>query len=67
MIDLKPVTKDTIDEILALKVNEAQQSFVATSSTSLAYTYVYRDVTKPYGIYKDERLIGYVSIYRRYG
>lgn len=61
-INLIEVTEQNIEAILALKVSEQQQHFVASPSKSLAYAYVKRADTNPYGIYWSKQLIGYVSI-----
>lgn len=60
-IQLKPVTKETIDECLALSVEESQQHFVAPVAKSLAYAYVNQEYCRPFGIYNGEELVGYVS------
>ncbi len=40
MVDLRPVTKENLDDILELRVNEDQQSFVSPNAESLAQAYV---------------------------
>ncbi|WP_321385125.1 GNAT family N-acetyltransferase [uncultured Enterococcus sp.] len=60
-IQLKPVTKETIDSCLSLSVLEQQQSFVAPVAKSLAYAYVNHEYCRPFGIYDGQELVGYVS------
>ena len=54
MIKLVPVTKDNIDEVLALDVREDQERFVSPNSESLAQAYVYSETAWPFAIYDDE-------------
>lgn len=60
-IQLKSVTKETIDACLTLSVAESQQHFVAPVAKSLAYAYVNQDYCRPFGIYDGEQIVGYVS------
>nr|WP_212647218.1 GNAT family N-acetyltransferase [Enterococcus sp. 9E7_DIV0242]OTP13620.1 hypothetical protein A5888_003098 [Enterococcus sp. 9E7_DIV0242] len=60
-VQLKPVTQETIDACLALKVMDDQEHFVAPVAKSLAYAYVNQEYCRPFGIYDGEKLVGYVS------
>ena len=40
LISLRKITRENIDEVLALKVNEDQRSFVTCNGDSLAQAYV---------------------------
>ena len=40
MIRLETITRENIDKVLALKVDESQKSFVSTNGDSLAQAYV---------------------------
>ena len=62
MIQLKPVTKENIDDILALRVNENQERFVTSNAESLAVAFVYADTAHPFGIYDDETLVGFIMM-----
>ena len=41
MVQLKPVTPENIDAVLALDVREDQRGFVSSTAESLAQAYVY--------------------------
>ncbi len=43
MISLKKITRENIDEILALKVRENQRTYVSANGDSLAQAYVYAE------------------------
>lgn len=62
MLNLKPVTKENIDDIVNLSCEESQKKFVATPMKSLAYAFVIFDNTDCYGIYDGEEVVGYTSI-----
>lgn len=62
MITLKPITKDNIEQVLALKVNENQKSFVITTAESLAKAYVYYKTAWPFAVYQDEMLVGFIMM-----
>lgn len=62
MVQLKKITKDNLDEVLALSVAEHQKSFVSTVADSLAQAYVYRDTAFPFGIYADDEAVGFIML-----
>ena len=62
MISLKPVTRENLDEILVLRVNEAQEPFVSTNAESLAQAYVYSETAWPFGVYEDETPVGFIMM-----
>ena len=62
MVQLKPITKDNLDAVLALSVEEHQESFVSTVADSLAQAYVYRDTAFPFAIYADEKAVGFIML-----
>ena len=50
MVQLKPVTGDNLEAVLALKVHESQAGFVSTTAESLAQAYVYAETAFPFAI-----------------
>ena len=62
MIRLTPVTKDNLDEVLALKVREDQRRFVSSNAESLAQAYVYQDNAFPFAVYDDEEIVGFIMM-----
>lgn len=62
MITLKPITKDNIEQVLALKVNENQKSFVITTAESLAKAYVYYNTAWPFAVYQDDLPVGFIMM-----
>ena len=62
MVSLKEITRDNIDEVLALKVDESQKSFVSTNADSLAQAYVYSETAFPFAVYNDDILVGFIMM-----
>lgn len=62
MIHLKEITKDNIDDVLALRVREDQKSYVSTNAESLAQAYVYSETAWPFAVYDDETLVGFIMM-----
>ena len=62
MIYLKDITKDNIDEVLALKVDESQKTFVSANGDSLAQAYVYSETAFPFAVYEDSTIVGFIMM-----
>ena len=62
MMYLREVTKDNLEEVLALEVFEHQKSFVSSTAASLAQAYVYRDTAFPFAVYTDNTLVGFIML-----
>ncbi len=62
MINIKEITKENIDDVLALKVGESQKSFVSTNGDSLAQAYVYSETAYPFAVYEDDTIVGFIMM-----
>ena len=62
MISLKEITRENIDDVLALSVNESQKNFVSTNAESLAQAYVYSETAFPFAVYEDSTLVGFIMM-----
>ena len=62
MVVLKEITRENLDEVLALSVAKHQKSFVSTTADSLAQAYVYRDTAFPFAVYADEKPVGFIML-----
>ncbi len=62
MIVLKEITSENIDEVLALKVDESQRSFVSSNGDSLAQAYVYSKTAYPFAVYEDDTIVGFIMM-----
>lgn len=62
MIKLKPVTKENLEEVLSLKVNEGQEKFVISNAESLSRAYVYSDTAYPFAIYDEDTPVGFIMM-----
>ena len=61
-IHIVPVTKENLDDILALRVREDQEGFVSSTAESLAQAYVYAETAYPFGVYADEIPVGFIMM-----
>ena len=57
MITLQTITKENIEEVIALKVREDQRGFVSSVAESLAQAYVYNETAYPFSVYEDDTLV----------
>ena len=62
MVELKPITEDNFIDAFNLKLASKQESFVSHPIRSLAQAYVYREQCQPFGIYANDKMIGYVMV-----
>lgn len=56
------LTRENIDEVLALKVSEDQRTFVSANSESLAQAYVYSETAFPFAVYEDSMVVGFIMM-----
>ena len=62
MVELRAITEDNFLDAFALKLAPGQESFVSHPIRSLAQAYVYRDQCRPFGIYAEGKMVGYVMV-----
>ena len=62
MVELKRIIEDNFIDAFNLKLASGQESFVSHPIRSLAQAYVYRDQCQPFGIYAEDKMIGYVMV-----
>ena len=62
MVELRPITEENFIDAFNLKLGPGQERFVSHPIRSLAQAYVYRDQCQPFGIYAEERMVGYVMV-----
>ena len=62
MITLKKITEENFIDAFNLNLAPGQEEFVSHPIRSLAQAYVYRDQCQPFGIYNDEKMVGYVMV-----
>ena len=62
MIELKAITEDNFIDAFHLRLAPGQEKFVSQPIRSLAQAYVYRDQCQPFGIYAEEKMVGYVMV-----
>ena len=62
MIALKPITEENFIDAFNLKLAQGQEEYVSHPIRSLAQAYVYRNQCQPFGIYADDKMVGYVMV-----
>ena len=62
MVDLRTITEANFVDAFNLKLGEGQERFVSHPIRSLAQAYVYRDQCQPFGIYAEDKMVGYVLV-----
>ena len=62
MVTLKEITCENLDEVLALKVDDGQRSFVSSNAESLAQGYVYSETAFPFAVYDDDMIVGFIMM-----
>ena len=65
MVELRKISEDNFQQCLALSVNVANPDFVDPVVYSLAEAWLEYDYFRPYVIYHDNVLVGFVSLYVR--
>lgn len=62
MVELRPITEDNFLDAFHLSLAPGQEEFVSHPVRSLAQAYVYRNQCRPFGIYADGKMVGYVMV-----
>lgn len=62
MITLKKVDKDNFRKVVGMKLVNGGQEFVAANVYSLAQAWVFYEEARPFAIYKDEEVIGFMML-----
>ena len=62
MTELKPITEENFLDAFEQKLAPGQEKFVSHPIRSLAQAYVYRGQCRPFGIYADGKMVGYVMV-----
>ena len=62
MINLREITKDNLEEVLALDAFDHQKGYVSSTAASLAQAYVYRDTAFPFAVYADNTMVGFIML-----
>ena len=63
MVELRAITEDDFQQCLSLHASVQDGSFVDTVAYSLAEAWLYHQDTRPFAIYNDGIMIGFVSMY----
>ena len=63
MIELRAITENNFQRCLSLHASVQDSSFVDTVAYSLAEAWLYHRDTRPFAIYNDGMMIGFVSMY----
>ena len=62
MVELRKITKENYEGVLALRVSEAQRGFVPTVTEALAQAWVYYDTAYPFAVYAEGAPVGFIML-----
>ncbi len=62
MVSLKEINEDNFRAVVEMKLEGEQSKYVASNVYSLAQAWLYPEEAKPYAIYKDEEIIGFMML-----
>ena len=62
MVELKAITEENFIDSFNLELAPGQENYVSHPVRSLAQAYVYRDQCQPFGIYAEDKMVGYVMV-----
>jgi diamine N-acetyltransferase len=62
MVSLKVVDKNNFREVVSMRLDDEQSKYVAANVYSLAQAWLYPEEAKPYAIYNDEEVIGFMML-----
>ena len=62
MVTLRKITEENFIDAFNLRLADGQEAFVSHPIRSLAQAYVYRDQCQPFGIFADDKMVGYVMV-----
>jgi diamine N-acetyltransferase len=62
LIHLEPITAENYRECTSLKVANTQAHLVASNAKSLAEAYVFYASSRPYDIYCDDTMVGFILL-----
>lgn len=63
MVELRVINEDNYEECLNLRASVENENFVDSVAYSLAEAWVFYKDTKPFAIYENDEMIGFVSMY----
>lgn len=62
MVQIRPVTKHNLEEVLSLRVSDDQAGYVSTTAESLAQAYIYQETAFPFAVYSDGEIVGFIMM-----
>ena len=62
MVELRAITEENFIDAFNLRLAPGQEDFVSHPVRSLAQAYVYRNQCRPFVIYADDKMVGYVMV-----
>ena len=62
MVELREITAENYEAVLALRVSESQKAFVPTVTEALAQAWAYRDTAYPFAVYAGGEPVGFIML-----
>ena len=63
LLELRKINSDNYEECLNLRTTDTSVEFVDSVEFSLAEAWVFYEVSRPFAIYADNVMVGYVSMF----
>lgn len=63
MVELRAISEENYRQCLSLRASVEKESFVDSVAYSLAEAWVFYQDTRPFAIYENDKMIGFVSMY----
>lgn len=62
MVELRAITKENYEAVLALKVSDEQRAYVPTVTEALAQAWVYYNTAFPFAVYAGGEPVGFIML-----
>lgn len=62
MVQLREITPDNLEAVLALQIAPEQAGYVSDNAHSLAQAYVYHQTAYPFAIFADDAPVGFLML-----
>lgn len=63
LLELRKINSDNYEECLSLRTTDTSMEYVDSVEFSLAEAWVFYEETRPFAIYADNVMVGFVSMY----
>ncbi len=62
MIRLEKITRENLDTVLGLRLNDSQLGYVSSAAEALAQAYVYPETAFPFAVCRGQDIVGFIMM-----